>query len=62
MIKAWDKDGKEIDVTDMASDEDIDEGFQQYLQMFSMISQKYKVFVTKLQMEGKSFVMTVEQK
>ena len=62
MIKAWDKDGNEIDVTDMASDEDLDEGFQQYLQMFSMISQKYKVFVTKLEMEGKSFKLTVVQK
>ena len=62
MIKAWDKDGKEIDVKDMASDQDIDEGFEAYLQMFSLISQKYKIFVTKLQLEGKSFVMTVEQK
>lgn len=62
MIKAWDKDGKEIEVEDMASDSDIDEGFEQYLTMFSMISQKYKTIVTKLQMEGKNFIMTVEQK
>lgn len=62
MIKAWDKDGKEIEVKDMATDKDIDDGFVQYLEMFALISQKYKTIITKLQMEGKSFIMTVEQK
>ena len=62
MIKAWDKDGKEIDVKDMTTDSEIEEGFEQYLTIFSLISQKYKTIVTKLQMEGKTFIMTVEQK
>ena len=62
MIKAWDKNGKEIEVKDMATDRDIDEGFEQYLSMFSLISQKYKTIITKLQLEGKTFIMTVEQK
>ena len=62
MIKAWDKDGKEIEVKDMASDDDVEEGFEQYLSMFATISQKYKTIITKLEMEGKNFIMTVEQK
>ena len=62
MIKAWDKDGKEIEVKDMASDSDVEEGFEQYLMMFATISQKYKTMITKLQMESKDFIMTVEQK
>lgn len=62
MIKAWDKDGKEIEVKDMTTDSEIEEGFEQYLTIFSLISQKYKTIITKLEMDGKNFKMTVEQK
>lgn len=62
MIRAWDVNGKEIKVEDMTSDEEMEEGFEQYLTIFSMISQKYKTMITKLEMDGKSFKMTVEQK
>lgn len=62
MIKAWDKDGKDIEVKDMTTDSEIEEGFEQYLTIFSLISQKYKTIITKLEMDGKNFKMTVEQK
>ncbi len=62
MIKAWDKDGKEIEVEDMASDSDVNDGFEQYYAMFGAISQKYKTIITKLMMENDKFKMTVEQK
>ena len=60
MIKAWDKNGKEVG---LGEDDLIDEGaMAQFKMLLAVISQEAKEIVTKIKIESEGVIFTVEQK
>lgn len=60
MIKAWDKNGKEIKVKDQDA---VDAGAMgQFKLLLAVISQELKEIVTKIEIEDEGVIFTVEQK
>jgi len=59
MIKAWNKDGKEVKVDNHGVNDD---DFQQYNILLALISQEAKEIITKIEVNTEKFILTVVQK
>lgn len=64
MIKCWNKEGKEVDMTQFTKegDDDMSEVTQQLLPLMAMLSQSAKEIITKVHIEDDNMVMVLEQK
>ena len=64
MITCWDSKGKLLDTSDQFKDDDNDmsEVTTQLIPLLAYISQKAKTIVTKVKIEDKDMILTVEQK
>lgn len=62
MITCWNVDGKLVDMPYDEGDDDMGDITGGLLMLFSVLSQKSKTIITKVQIEDDNMIMTLEQK